>query len=113
MKSRLATMGLVLALSGTGCYRHFAINAGTVPEPFPRSAQWHHHLLWGIVSLSDTEVLNAICPQGVSQVYTRMTVLNWLLTAVTGGLYSPTRVDVWCAQGSSAALPRPEAPPSL
>jgi hypothetical protein len=96
--------GLALAMMGTtsGCYRHLAVNAGTVPEAAPRSAQWHHHLLWGIVDLSDAEVLNTICPQGVAQVYTRVTVLNWLLSAITGGIYSPTRVDVWCAQSPTA-----------
>ncbi len=100
---RAAVAGFALALMGmaSGCDRHLAVNAGAVPEAVPRSTQWHHHLLWGIVDLSDAEVLNAICPQGVAQVYTRMTVLNWLLAAITGGVYSPTRVDVWCAQGST------------
>jgi hypothetical protein len=97
--------GLVLALAGGGCYRHLAVNAGTVPEAFPRSAQWHHHVLWGLVNLTEPEVLNAVCPQGVAQVYTRVTFFNWVLSVITGGVYSPTRVDVWCAQAGGAAPP--------
>lgn len=106
-------VALALTGAGSGCYRHLAVTAGTVPEAMPRSAQWHHHVLWGIVNLSEPEVLNAICPQGVSQVYTRVTLLNWLLSAITGGIYSPTRVDVWCAQGGSASAASPIGPVSL
>jgi len=63
---------------------------------------WHHHLFWGIVNLNDDTPLDLLCPQGVARVETWMGPLQVILTAITGGIYAPTTVRVFC---------RAEAPP--
>ena len=66
---------------------------------------WHHHLIGGLITLSDDLRLEEICPQGVAVVHNRLTFVNWLVSAITAGIYTPSTVRIWCAtRGGQAEM---------
>lgn len=40
--------------------------------------------------------VSAACPNGVAKVQTKYNGVTWIATVLTGYIYSPMRVRVWC-----------------
>lgn len=90
-----------VALAATllsGCWRHNYVNTQAVAEVEPAYWSWNHHLLWGIIKLSDDVYIDQVCPAGVARIESWVGPLQVLFYALTGGIYSPTTVRVWCAK---------------
>lgn len=99
--SRLVPAFVLLALPA--CY-HATIETGltasaTVVEK-PMASGW----LFGLVPPSTVQTQSK-CPQGVAKVETQYSFLNWLVGAITGGIYTPMSIKVTCAQGGRASIP--------
>lgn len=91
-----------LTATTSGCYRTTARRSST-PAQYPAQYQadydsWHHHLLLGLIRVSPDIDLDEICGnRAIAQVHTKMNGWNWLLSVITGGIYTPTKLKVWCA----------------
>ena len=94
-----------------GCYRHTYYEVSTVPSIPAADWRWHHHLLWGLISLSEDVPLDRICPMGVSRIENWIGPLQWILTAITSGIYTPTTVRVFCRSTAPAAPTVPAEQP--
>lgn len=95
---------LVLLVAGlSGCYRH-TVHAGR-GAPAGRVAydQWEHFWIAGLIGHVRVDV-ERICGASDATVRVRQTVLNGLVAALTGGIYTPTTVEVRCRDGRRGAL---------
>lgn len=100
MRKLAATLSVLIlsAVLLSGCWRHRYINSQAVQEVQPAVWEWNHHLLWGLIKLSDDVMIDQVCPAGVARIESWVGPLQVLLYAVTGGIYSPTTIRVWCAK---------------
>lgn len=112
MRRSFVGLGLVAALSGFGCFRQVYVASGTLRTEEPNHSHWENHLLWGLINASGDADLRALCPGGVSQIYSRFNVINWLVSVVTAGIWTPFSVDIWCNVGAPGASAPPSHPPT-
>lgn len=99
-KCTLMILPMLLAASLLGgCYRHNVIVGGaSFPEPVFED-KFHTHLFWGLANIEGTDIAaSTLCPTGVSHVETKVSFVNGLLSALTGGIYTPTQVRIYCTQ---------------
>ncbi len=100
--SQVAVVASLVALAG--CY-HATIDTGLTPSTTVIDKSWASGWLWGLVPPSAIETAKK-CPQGVAKVETQHSFLNQLVSALTGGIYSPMSIKVTCAQsGHASAAP--------
>jgi hypothetical protein len=86
----------VFLLTGAACYKHtYIVGAGAPDGPLMHD-EWRHHWLWGLISPDKELALRDVCASGDATIETEMTFLNGLVSALTGGIYSPTTVKVRC-----------------
>lgn len=100
-----ATMLCVLALLlvVTACYRHtFTVGAGA-PDGRLVYDQWEHFWIAGLINHQRYD-LGERCPGGDATIDARQTFLNGLVAALTAGIYTPTTVQIRCADGRQASL---------
>jgi hypothetical protein len=118
--SRLTPVLLLLlaVLAGSGCYRT-TVARSTVPvRRGPDYDRWHHHLLLGLIRVSPDIDIDKVCGPGgrAAQVHTKTNFWNGLVAVISGGIYTPTKLKIWCADDRAepgAPPPRPAAvPPS-
>jgi hypothetical protein len=106
-RSRLLLVATLLAsFTFTGCMTH-TYRTGLRPAQAEADYDsWHHHILWGLVTLSDEIDLREICPDGAAVMHNKQTFLNGFVGYLTIGIYSPSTVKVWCAAptGGSAEI---------
>ncbi len=103
MKRIIAAVALPAVLL-TGCY-HASIVTGqpagseVISQPF--ATGW----IYGLIPPATVETASK-CRNGVARVETQYSFLNWLVGAVTFGIYTPMQIDVTCASSSKvSALP--------
>ncbi len=84
--SQVAVVASLVALAG--CY-HATIDTGLTPSTVVIDKSW-------------IETAKK-CPQGVAKVETQHSFLNQLVSALTGGIYSPIAIKVTCAQSGHAS----------
>ncbi len=91
----------VLVLGTNGCWAT-TVHSGKPPGAIAEGwhDRWHSGMLFGSIELSGPYDLDAICPRGWSEVQTRMSALNAVLTVVTLDIYSTQRITVVCAAAS-------------
>jgi len=97
--SQVAVVASLVALAG--CY-HATIDTGLTPSTTVIDKSWASGWLWGLVPPSAIETAKK-CPQGVAKVETQHSFLNQLVSALTGGIYSPIAIKVTCAQSGHAS----------
>ena len=98
----LVSVALLITLAG--CYEH-TYTAGTgAPRGRVVYESWRHHWLGGLISPDQNMAIEDVCRSGNATVHEEWTFLNGLVTALTGGIYSPTTVKVRCARGRRADL---------
>jgi hypothetical protein len=95
MRLRIAAVIGAICLGGTACY-HATINTGRPVSTDSISIPWANSFVYGLVPPPTVEAA-AKCPNGVARVETQHTFLNWLVGALTFGIYTPIRIDVTCA----------------
>lgn len=57
--------------------------------------------LWGHVGGEEVD-LARLCPQGVAEISSESSFVDGLLFGLTGGLYAPLSVEVYCENGATA-----------
>lgn len=119
----VATALLALMPLVAGCVTHTYVVSGTTPSEDPDHVEWRSHLLTGLIALDGDIDLRERCPQGVAMIEDEVELLNALLWVVTGFIYTPSTVDIYCqapqevrvptAPGEVPVveLPPPDAPP--
>lgn len=115
MKTRFWAIALVAMLavtSSASCYRHTLIVDGAQGGP-PDATFYHHHLIYGLVNLTGSRALAAVCPNGVAQVQAKANGISFLATMFVGYIWTPTRVRVWCSDGASSELELNPTPAEL
>lgn len=101
MRSLLTAIVLVatLAFVTSGCYRH-SFRTGAPPRgSAPDAVTSNHHLFWGFANLSGEVHAGLYCPQGTAMIKNRVGPLGVLVSIITGGIWVPTRIEIWCAGG--------------
>jgi hypothetical protein len=96
MRKLAAAIMLSFVLVGSsGCY-HMTVRT-TKPVSSIQHMYWKHFFLWGIVGIgAETD-----SPCDPAVVETKQSVVNWLLYAITGGIYTPMTLTITCAAGSA------------
>ena len=101
---RFVTALALPAVLLAGCY-HATISTGqpagseTISEPF--ASGW----IYGLIPPATVETASK-CRNGVAKVETQYSFLNWLVGAITFGIYTPMQIDVTCASSSKVgAIP--------
>jgi hypothetical protein len=62
--------------------------------------EWRHHWLFGLISPEHELEIQQICAGSANAtIEQEQTFLNGLVGALTGGIYSPTTIQVRCATG--------------
>lgn len=98
---RHAIVTVLAAIALAGCFQHTQfMNEDQPSEPVARLHAVNHHVLWGIIDASGPLDLDVVCPDGVAAIHTEVGPLGVLVGLVTGGIYVPTRTDVFCVAGS-------------
>ena len=103
---RFALLFVVFALVASGCY-HSKVVTGRTPgsividEPF--ASGW----IYGLVPPNTVEAASE-CPDGVAIVETKLSFVNQLVGALTGGIYTPMHIRVTCAATQSTSVETPE-----
>lgn len=98
--SKIAMASLLVALTAmAGCYKA-QYKTGLPAGKTVHSAKVTH-FAWGMAGGGEQDY-SAMCPSGVAEVHQQKTFVDVLLTSFTGALYSPTSVEVVCAEGSAS-----------
>jgi hypothetical protein len=86
---------VVLVIQLIGCAYSYDFKTGRTASGH-RESVWIHQGLYG--HLSDNEVdLEALCPGGVAEFGSKITVFNWLPALMTIGMYTPRTAWAICA----------------
>ena len=94
---------ILLGLSLVGCMNHTYVNPSATPEAEASYSGSYHHIIFGLIDLSKEVNLEQVCPNGVAKIENKQSFVNGLVTCITGNIYSPTSVKVWCSAGGGAA----------
>lgn len=95
---------MVLLVAGlSGCYKH-TVHAGRgAPDGRVAYDHWEHFWIAGLIG--DVRVdIQEICGSPDATVRVRQSVLNGLVAGLTGGIYTPTTVEVRCRDGRRGDL---------
>jgi len=95
----LAVLALGLAL--TGCFSHtITVGSGGNTSGEPSATQSNSFFVAGIFGEANVDV-GATCPDGNATVVVNHTLINRLLQVLTGSLWAPTTVTIYCGGGSA------------
>ncbi len=70
----------------------------------PNETTWNHFFIGGLIGDPEVDVGDA-CPGGLSRIEVTHTAVNVIVAIITLGIYSPTTVEVWCADDGGAKPP--------
>ncbi|HEY5928630.1 MAG TPA: hypothetical protein VIV11_43390 [Kofleriaceae bacterium] len=101
MKTLMIMLTVALATSACATHKIHYKNPTVAQSGTTKSAK-QSFFLWGLVGGNDVD-LQALCPNGVAGIDSKASVGDGILTALTGGIYSPISVDVHCAGGAVAS----------
>lgn len=105
MKSAVKLLAVVVVmLPLAGCFEHTYDTGRGAPNGRVVSNEWRHHWIGGLISPEHHLELREVCPSGDATIHQEMTFLNGLVGALTGGIYSPTTVEVRCRGGRRSDL---------
>lgn len=108
MKHRMTTLTLLTAiLVLPACFRDATVTGLPMSER-PELEEWRNHFLFGVVRgiRTDDVQLTEVCPQGVARIETKQNGWNGVVSVLTMGIYTPTKLKIYCA-----AIPIPITPP--
>jgi hypothetical protein len=100
MKTAMLLLSLALATSACASH-HIHYKNPTVATSGDTKSAKQSFFLWGLVGGSEVD-LQQLCPNGVAGIDSRSSGVDAIMTALTGGIYSPMSVDVHCAGGAVA-----------
>lgn len=91
----VALVLVTLVVMASGCY-HAVVQTGRPESGVHFEKKWAHGFVGGLVPPDVVDVTQQ-CPNGVARVETQLSFMNQLVTAITVGIYSPMKIDVYCA----------------
>jgi hypothetical protein len=97
--ARALILASTFVLTGCGYTYHFR-NADQVRGE--EHNEWASFFLFGIVGDYELDV-REFCPQGVAEITTGTNFLTWFVSTITIGIYTPRKVNIWCATGEKTA----------
>lgn len=105
-RALLALTALLCVAALSGCYTvRYTTGA---PTSGGQTTQKSHHIIEGLVTVSDPVNVRTICPQGFSEIQHQHTFVDGLLGVLTRFLgveiYHPTTFTITCADGTSHQL---------
>ena len=100
MKVGRALKLAAVCVIASACY-HQVVQTGLAPSTTVVSKPWTATWIFGLVAAQPIDVTQQ-CPSGIATVSTQMTVPNWLVSAVTIGIYDPREVTITCAARSAS-----------
>jgi hypothetical protein len=97
----LVPIGIVLLLTTGACYEHTFTVGGGAPHGQMIYDHWQNYWLDGLIGHTKVD-LEEICPSGRATIVAKQTFLNGLVAGLTGGIYTPTTLQIQCADGRRA-----------
>jgi predicted small secreted protein len=95
IKKSMKMMSVVFAASMllTSCYSYTSV-VGTGAQGNNETTNWNHYVLYGLapVAVSDSKEMTGGAENYT--VYTRQSFVNGFISAITGGIYTPTTTTV-------------------
>ena len=101
MKTAMILLSLALATSAGCASHHIHYKNPTASSSGETKSAKQSFFLWGLVGGKEVD-LQQMCPNGVAGIDSRSSGGDAIMTALTGGIYSPMSVDVHCAGGAVA-----------
>jgi hypothetical protein len=105
MKSLKICVLLLASLSLFGCYAT-RIDTGRTPSSKVISKPWASCWLYGLVPPPTVETATD-CPDGVALVQTQHSFLNYVVGAITFGIFTPIQITVTCAEAAKTGYVDP------
>ena len=104
-KGGTATIGaMCLLLAAAGCYEHtYTVGAGAPNAPVAYD-KWHQHWIGGLISPDQEVRVREVCASGDATIHQELTFLNGLVSALTGGIFTPMTVKVRCRNGRRTSV---------
>lgn len=91
-----------LLVAAAGCWQHTYVIGAGAPGGALVHDEWRHHWLWGLVNPDQELALQQVCPSGNATIHMEASFLNGLVGVLTSGIYTPTTVQVRCAEARAA-----------
>jgi len=114
MRYLAAALSLMVSLLCVpGCFRDATVTGLPVADE-PALEDWRNHFLFGVVrgiKTNDVE-LDEVCPEGVARIETKQNGWNGLVSALTIGIYTPQKLNVYCAAIPDTAAVETESLPA-
>jgi hypothetical protein len=95
---------LLLGLLFSGARYHTTVETPAAPSTPVIEKEWTASWIAGLVPSDPVEAASE-CPNGVSRVETRHSLLNMVANVLTFGIYTPMTITVTCGTGRRAELP--------
>ncbi len=108
MKSLMCWFAAALLLATTSaCFRTQVIlsrSAAQSTSQIDWESKWYHDAIYGLAEISGPVRLERVCPGGVAQVQQETSFINGLVQWITGNLYNPQEVTIYCLTGAAARV---------
>ena len=108
MKKCIGLLAAMILFTATGgCYRTHVIlsrSAAQSTSQIDWEDRWYHDVIYGLAEISGPVRLDRVCPSGVAQVQQETSFINGLVQWITGGLYNPQEVTIYCLSGAVARV---------
>jgi hypothetical protein len=99
----LIVIVVVACVCATSCWKHtYTVGAGA-PESQQVYKKWHSHFLFGLIGDKNVDIKD-LCPSGNATIKDQHSFVNQIVQALTFGIYGPTTVKVYCADGKQTKL---------
>lgn len=93
----------IAALASTACHKHsYDVGSGGNVDAEPAKDMWASHWFFGTIGETHIDV-KEVCPSGNATIKDKRSFLNGLVAGVTGIVWSPSTVTIWCGGGGESA----------
>ena len=107
MTKTTTTRSLALALAvsfAPGCYKTTTtVGSGSPSEGEATIKHWENHFIAGLIGKRETDVAQ-VCSSGNATIKRKHSFVNGLIAQLTFFIYTPTTIEIWCANDSSTAI---------
>jgi len=90
---RISSFLLILSLALSSCYSYKSV-VGVGAYGNNNTSVWNHYLVYGLIPVSVSDSKDMAGNRRNYTVRTRQTVLNYIISLVTFGIYTPTTTTV-------------------
>lgn len=102
MKTLRVCAMLLVALGLSGCYAA-KVDTGRTPSTKVISKKFASCWIYGLVPPATIQT-STECPDGVALVETQHSFLNYIVGAITFGIYTPIQIVVTCAEPGKTSM---------